>query len=46
MPKREFEKLLAGRGVDETKILRWSREARKLKRAKKLPVLSSLKSLR
>ena len=47
IPKRELADLLerASLGVSEKDILRWSREARALKRAGKLPVLRSLRSL-
>lgn len=46
---KELERLQAAAAEDEpTKknILRWSQEARKLKKSKKLPKLNSLKDLR
>lgn len=47
LPKRQFISLLARAedAVSEKDILQWSREARALKRARKLPVLRSLGSL-
>lgn len=47
LPKKQFISLLARAegAVGEKDILRWSREARVLKRAGKLPVLRSLRSL-
>lgn len=52
IPRREYEKFLAlaegesREKVSEADLLRWSREARKLKKAGKLPVLRSLRDLR
>ena len=46
LPKRVLEELLTNKIVSEREILRWSREAKKLKKAKKLPLLTSLKALR
>lgn len=47
LPKKLFISLVARaeEAVSEKDILRWSREARSLKRAGKLPVLRSLRSL-
>ncbi len=47
LPRKELDKLLQERdSVNEENILRWSVEAKKLKKIGKLPVLRSLKSLR
>lgn len=48
LPKRKFEEILekASRELDANDILRWSREAKSLKKANRLPVLRSFKSLR
>lgn len=43
--RKIFERLVSGI-VSEENILRWSREAKRLKKAGKLPVLRSLKELR
>ena len=47
--RREYDRFLAvisGKGkVGNEDVLRWSREAKKLKKAGKLPLLSSLKNL-
>lgn len=50
MPRLEYERFLQfvadkQKSPDIADIRRWSREARKLKRAGKLPVLCSLKDL-
>ena len=47
IPKKELDALIerAGEAVTEANILRWSREARQLKRAGKLPKLRSLRDL-
>lgn len=47
IPKKQYISLVARAEstVSEKDVLRWSREARALKRAKKLPVLRSLRSL-
>ncbi len=47
IPKKHYISLVArAEGVvGEKDVLRWSREARALKRAKKLPVLRALRSL-
>ena len=47
IPKKQYISLLARAkaGVGDKDVLRWSREARSLKRAGKLPVLRSLRSL-
>jgi len=48
LPKKQFISLVAraeGAAVSEKDVLRWSREARALKRAGKLPTLRSLRSL-
>ena len=47
IPRKQLEALIerAGNEVGEKDILRWSREARALKRSGKLPVLRSLRSL-
>ena len=44
LPRRVLERLLSNR-VREREILRWSHEAKKLKRAGKLPLLRSLGDL-
>lgn len=46
IPRRQFERILKERPVDEDEILRWSKEATKFYKQKKLPLLSSLKELR
>ena len=50
IPRKEYEDLLEFRKeekcVTETDVLRWSKEAKKLKKAGKLPVLHSLKDFR
>lgn len=48
LPKRKFEEILekASRELSAEDILRWSREARALKKANRLPILRSFKSLR
>lgn len=45
LPRRIFDDLLTGRSR-EADVLRWSREAKRLKKAAKLPILRSLKDLR
>lgn len=45
LPRRILDRLLSNR-VREGEILRWSREAKKLKKAGKLPLLRSLGGLR
>ncbi len=47
IPKKQFISLVARAeaGVSEKDILRWSREAKALKRLGKLPVLRSSRSL-
>ncbi|KKU67992.1 MAG: hypothetical protein UX89_C0009G0026 [Parcubacteria group bacterium GW2011_GWA2_47_16] len=47
IPKKQYISLVARAesAVSEKDVLRWSREARTLKRAGKLPVLRSLRSL-
>ena len=50
--RREYEKFLSlalaeeGVAVTEADVLRWSREAKQLRRAGKLPILRSLRDLR
>ncbi len=52
IPRKEYEQFLRLKNpeeketVTEEDVLGWSREAKKLKKAGKLPRLSSLKSLR
>lgn len=52
IPRREYEKFLAladgkiGQRVGQSDLLRWSKEAKKLRRAGKLPILHSFKDLR
>lgn len=52
IPRREYEKFLSlafaegGMRVTEADVLRWSREAKRLRRAGKLPLLRSLRDLR
>lgn len=45
LPRRVLERLLSNK-IREGEILRWSQEAKKLKRAGKLPLLHSLVDLR
>lgn len=45
LPRKVLEYLVARR-VSEADILRWSREAQKLKKEGRLPLLRSLKDLR
>jgi hypothetical protein len=47
IPKKEFDDLSARaeRAVGEQEVLRWSREAKQLHRAGKLPKLTSLRRL-
>jgi hypothetical protein len=47
IPKKELDELIARASdvVGEKEILHWSREARRMKRAGKLPVLRSLRKL-
>lgn len=45
LPRKVLDGLIS-RQVSEKDILRWSREAKKMKRAGKLPVLNSLRDLR
>ncbi|MEN9524578.1 MAG: hypothetical protein RL536_647 [Candidatus Parcubacteria bacterium] len=47
IPKRELEALIkrANLAVSEKDVLQWSKEARVLKRAKKLPLLTSLRTI-
>ncbi len=47
IPKKQYIALVAraDAGVGEKDILRWSREAKSLKRSGKLPVLRTLRSL-
>lgn len=51
IPRKEYEEYLELKetksvGVAEENILRWSREAKSLKKAGNLPVLNSLRELR
>jgi len=52
IPRREYEKFLSfalaegSVAVTEADVLRWSREAKRLRRAGKLPILRSLRDLR
>lgn len=51
IPRKEYEEYLElkekkGEQITEKDILRWSQEAKKLKKAGRLPVLHSLKGLR
>lgn len=47
LPLKEFERLLSeNTKMSENDVLKWSREAKKIKKAGKLPILRSLKSLR
>jgi len=47
LPKKELEKILNRLSdVREEDVLRWSLEAKKFKKACKLPILESLKFLR
>lgn len=45
LPRKVLDSLLMRR-VSEQDVLRWSREAKKMKKAGKLPVLHSLSGLR
>ena len=44
--RRDLEKILKEKSLTEDDILRWSKEAKKLKKQNKLPILESLKSFR
>ena len=47
LPRKEFEQLLKAKdGINEENVLKWSTEAKQLKKSRKLSVLKSLKSLR
>lgn len=52
IPRQEYERFLslalaeAGASVTDEDVLRWSREAKRLRRAGKLPILRSLRDLR
>jgi len=50
IPRKEYERFVAFVArkeiVREVDVLRWSKEAKKLRKAGKLPVLRSLKDLR
>lgn len=50
IPRKDFEKFLdlvkKSTAVTEADVLRWSQEAKSLKKAGKLPTLRSLKDLR
>ena len=46
LPRRDLEKILKERSLTESDVLRWSKEAKKLKKQGKLPTLESLASLR
>ena len=50
IPKKEYERFVAFVAkkeiISEAEVLRWSREAKKLRKAGKLPILPSLKNLR
>jgi len=45
IPKKEFDALVARADITDSDVLRWSREAKRLHRQKKLPTLRSLKEL-
>ena len=47
IPKKELNELIlrASDAVEEKDILRWSREAKSMKRKNKLPILRSLRAL-
>jgi len=50
IPRKEYEKFVAfvagKKIVREVDVLRWSKEAKKLRKAGKLPILRSFKDLR
>ena len=50
IPRKEYERFVAfvakKEVIRESDVLRWSKEAKKLKKAGKLPILPSLKNLR
>jgi hypothetical protein len=50
IPRKEYEEFLEikkeEKMVTEADVLRWSKEAKKLKKTGKLPILRSLKNLR
>lgn len=46
IPRKEYEELLEKQKVTEKDVLRWSKEAKTLKRRGRLPVLRSLRELR
>jgi len=41
IPRKKYERLLEGQKVTEKDVLRWTKEARLLKKAGKLPKLKS-----
>ena len=45
IPRKELEALIASANVSEDDVLAWSREAKRLHRAHKLPKLTSLRKL-
>ena len=46
IPRKKYEQLLEGQKITEEDVLRWTREARRLKRIGKLAKLKSWKALK
>jgi len=46
IPRKTYEELLEGQKVTEEDVLRWAREAKKLKKIGKLPKLKSWSDLK
>lgn len=46
IPRRQFDRLLEEKELTEADILRWSKEAKVLKKKNELPLLKSLRDLR
>jgi len=46
IPRKKYEQLLEGQKITEEDVLRWTREARRLKRTGKLAKLKSREALK
>jgi len=46
IPRKKYEQLLEGQKITEEDVLRWAREARRLKKVGRLPKLKSLEALK
>jgi len=46
IPRKKYEQLLEGQKITEEDVLRWTREARRLKRTGKLAKLKSWEALK